>query len=169
MVLEILILPFKGTAKNDLKHLIQDLVAVGMQVSVLPEIMIPTHAYNPRRYQYNANVLLHCTTEVSHRMPVLGVTDVDLYVEGLNFVFGLAESPGRAAVISLHRLRSEADAVLFHERAVKEAVHELGHTFGLRHCDNPGCVMHFSNSLEDTDRKGKTYCPQCQAQLLSVL
>jgi len=50
-------------------------------------------------------------------------------------------------------------------RAVKEAVHELGHTFGLDHCSDPRCVMHFSNMLADTDRKGREFCPSCRARL----
>lgn len=168
MGFEILILPFEGTAKDDLQHLMQGLASVGMRASILPEMAIPTQAYNPQRDQYVADVLLHCTSEAGDCMPVLGVTDVDLYVAGLNFVFGMAELPGRAAVISLYRLRLDADAARFRERAVKEAVHELGHTFGLRHCDNPHCVMFFSFSLPDTDRKGKVYCPQCQAKLSQI-
>jgi archaemetzincin len=50
-------------------------------------------------------------------------------------------------------------------RLVKEAVHELGHTFGLVHCPNACCVMYFSNSLGDTDRKGPGFCSACKARL----
>jgi Peptidase family M54 len=70
----------------------------------------------------------------------------------LNFVFGIAQSRGRAAVISLCRLGLGADPPLRRERVLKEAVHELGHTLGLNHCPDAKCVMHFSNSLADTDR-----------------
>lgn len=96
---------------------------------------------------------------------VLGVTDCDPDAESLHFVFGLAESPGRAAVISLARLRQTDDAARQSARAVKEAVHELGHMFGLDHCSDLRCVMHFSNSLADTDRKGRDFCPSCRARL----
>jgi predicted Zn-dependent protease len=95
---------------------------------------------------------------------VLGVTDADLYVDSLNFVFGLAESPGRAAVISTARLRN-ADETLCRSRVLKEAIHELGHTLGLGHCHDPRCVMHFSNTLADTDRKGSRLCQNCRARL----
>jgi archaemetzincin len=95
----------------------------------------------------------------------LGVTDVDLYCEGLNFVFGIAESPGRAAVISTARLRAAANEALFRERVLKEAMHELGHTLGLGHCDDARCVMYFSNTLADTDRKGSRFCRNCRARL----
>ena len=48
---------------------------------------------------------------------------------------------------------------------VKEAIHELGHTFGLFHCNNKLCVVYFSNSLYDTDRKGKRLCLDCKNKL----
>lgn len=162
---KILILPFEGTVQDDLQHLVQGLAAVGIQASILPEIAIPAQAYDPQRDQYVADVMLDSIREAGNHMPVLGVIEADLYVAGLNYVFGMADLPGKAAVISLHRLRIDADAARFRERAVKEAIHELGHTLGLRHCDNRDCVMCFSMTLADTDRKGKVYCPQCQAQL----
>ena len=98
---------------------------------------------------------------------ILGVTGVDLTAPGLNFVFGLADPRGRAALISLARLYPEfygqpRDPRLFKERAVKEAVHELGHLLGLGHCPDPACVMSFSNSLTDTDKKGPGFCQQCR-------
>jgi archaemetzincin len=101
---------------------------------------------------------------------ILGVTGVDLTAPGLNFVFGLADPPSRAAVISLARLYPEfygqpRNPALFKERAVKEGVHELGHLLGLGHCPDPACVMSFSNSLADTDRKGPGFCKPCREKL----
>ena len=80
----------------------------------------------------------------------------DVYSDKLNFVFGEAYLDGRICAIYLPRLRQEfyglkSDKSLFYQRLVKEAVHELGHAFGLSHCENIKCVMHFSNSLSDTD------------------
>jgi archaemetzincin len=100
----------------------------------------------------------------------LGVTEADLYVPNLNYVFGLANPSIRAGVISLNRLKpegldGEVDTTLYIDRAVKEAVHESGHLFGLPHDKNPRCVMFFSNSLADTDRKGRWFCPSCQTGL----
>ena len=68
--------------------------------------------------------------------------------------------PACGSLSTVYRMKA-----LFHERVIKEAVHELGHTYGLSHCPDATCVMHFSNSLPDTDFKGKAFCPVCQAAL----
>ncbi len=133
-------------------------------------------AFSPRRNQYHSTRLLFkLLTELSgvesHR--ILAITDVDLYVQGLNFVFGEAQCPGKYAIISLYRLKPEiygqTDGELFLSRVRKEAVHELGHTFGLTHCPNPSCVMHFSNSILDTDRKADDFCQVCRRKLNRAL
>ncbi|HZE21736.1 MAG TPA: archaemetzincin family Zn-dependent metalloprotease [Desulfobaccales bacterium] len=103
---------------------------------------------------------------------ILGVTNVDLTVPGLNFVFGLADPGSRCAIISLARLYPEyygqpRDPRQFKERALKEGVHELGHLLGLGHCSDPDCVMFFSNTLADTDRKGSGFCARCRELLRS--
>lgn len=134
---------------------------------------LPEEAYNLKRNQYFSSQILrklHKFIEVKRGEKVHAVADVDLYVPSLNFVFGEAELGGYFAVISLTRLHQSyyglpEDRTLFLERTIKEAVHELGHTYGLRHCADPGCVMHFSNSLLDTDRKRVSFCSRCQKLL----
>jgi len=99
---------------------------------------------------------------------LLAITDLDLYIPNMNFVFGEAQLPGKVAIISTRRLKDTTDCGgedLFSVRIVKEAVHELGHTLGLAHCQNSTCVMFFSNSLKDTDHKGEHYCTKCTAKL----
>src|SRR5205823_2449573 len=96
-------------------------------------------------------------------------TDVDLYDGGLNFVFGHATIRDRFAVISIARFGNDGPEKLM-ERSAKTAIHELGHTFGLYHDDaNPDCVMHFSEKLEDTDRKGRAFCARCEAEATFTL
>ena len=129
-------------------------------------------SYPEGRSQYPAPPLLAALAAVAPTGEelILGVTGVDLTVPGLNFVFGLADPPSRCAVISLARLYPEfygqpRDPRRFKARAVKEAVHELGHVLGLGHCPDPACVMSFSNSLADTDIKPQTFCEKCRPKL----
>ncbi len=138
------------------------------EIAVAPAGPLPAKGYNSRRGQYRASSLFEaCLSEPGNR--VLGVTDADLYETGLNFVFGYSQPGGRVAVISLARLHDPNPAV-FRDRCLKEAVHELGHTLGLAHDeDRTSCVMHFSRTLEDTDRKGREYCAACSAKAALTL
>jgi archaemetzincin len=128
-------------------------------------------AYDPERKQYYSSKLLASLGKAKNDERVVGIADVDLYVPRLNFVFGEAGVGSGTAIVSLCRLRQEyygldPDEALFLERATKEIVHELGHTFGLEHCPNNKCVMHFSNSLADTDVKDVHFCDQCRPKII---
>ena len=141
---------------------------------VVPDVLpVPQGAFDKKRKQYSSGVILGeiraYAAQKKQFERVLGVIDADIYVSGLNYVFGEAYTPGRAALISLWRLKPEfyggtVDMALYVLRALKEAVHELGHTFGLQHCPRSGCVMHFSNSIFDTDKKQSLFCDQCYLQ-----
>ena len=128
-------------------------------------------AYNPERKQYFSSKLLAFLGKSEGEERVVGIADVDLYVPRLNYVFGEADTVSGTAIVSLYRLRQEyyglaPDEALFLERITKEIVHELGHTFGLGHCPNNKCVMHFSNSLADTDLKEAHFCNKCRPKIL---
>jgi archaemetzincin len=130
-----------------------------------------TQAYDPERKQYHSSKLLAALGTTKSDERVVGIADVDLYVPRLNFVFGEADITSGTAVVSLCRLRpeycgSDEDEALFLERTTKEIIHELGHTFGLKHCLDPGCVMHFSNSLADTDVKQVRFCSKCRPKII---
>ncbi len=142
----------------------------GYPCRIAPQVRIPESSYSADRNQYNAEIIVE---KIMEKMPVdaeklLCVVDVDLFVPGLNFIFGLAA--GNTALISLVRLRPEhygekKNEYLFRERTLKEAIHELGHIFGLHHCNDIRCIMHFSNRLKNTDIKGPLFCEVCSARI----
>ena len=133
------------------------------------EVLDPRDAFDPKRKQYNSTQLLLKLLEIDSGAngKTLGVADVDLFIPVLTFVFGEAQLGGSAAVVSTHRLRQQFYGLrenqrLFYERCEKEAVHELGHAFGLAHCRSYSCVMHFSNSIEQVDLKSAAFCDDCR-------
>lgn len=141
-------------------------------VEVRTQIRSLDDAYDEKRKQYLSSRLLSILRSFRRGLGdrCLGIVDVDLYVPRLNFIFGEADVSSGVAIISLYRLRQERyglpqDDGLFHGRAIKEAVHELGHTYYLSHCPDVKCVMRFSNCLADTDIKGDGFCPECQRRL----
>ncbi len=140
-------------------------------VRIGPDMSEPHYALDRARGQYGAEAIINSIMdkkEYAGNERILGVFDGDLYAPGLKFIFG--EAGAKAAVIGLTRLKQEfyglpEDKPLFKRRASIEAVHELGHTYGLGHCNNHMCVMFFSNSLADTDRKGPGFCATCARRL----
>lgn len=136
-------------------------------------------SFNDHRNQWNSDKLLRWLSTIvvnntksydAKKTIILAICNIDAYSSALNFVFGQASLTGGVAAIYLPRLRQEfyglaADNSIFIERVLKEATHEVGHAFGLDHCPKGSCVMHFSNSLVDTDRKAKDFCNICRNKL----
>lgn len=136
---------------------------------ILPHSISAQPVFDSYRRQYHSTELLARLASFAHLHPgmkLLGVTSVDLYIPILTFVFGEAQLGGAAALLSTHRLSQEfygllPDNGLYLQRVEKEAVHELGHAFGLIHCQTSDCVMHFSNSVDMVDLKSRFFCPEC--------
>ena len=120
------------------------------------------------RNQVNSTRIL---SQLLRRVPgkahkILGTTELDLYIRVLTYVFGEAQLEGKAAVISTYRLRDELYGLpknqqKLKDRLQKEAIHELGHAFGLIHCREPRCVMYSYSYAEEIDYKSIDFCKIC--------
>src|SRR5690242_1643649 len=128
-------------------------------------------AFDARRNQYGSIAVLEMVSRLcpNDAIRLVGLTERDLFIPVLTFVFGHAQLGGRAAVVSLARLRQEfyglePDREIFLDRARKEALHETGHTFGLVHCAERSCAMSLSTRVQQIDQKRAAFCPACVRQ-----
>ncbi|MFB6149337.1 MAG: archaemetzincin family Zn-dependent metalloprotease [Halobacteriales archaeon] len=139
-------------------------------VTVHDEEPIPSGAYDSSRDQYRAEEFIELAGRVGDGVKNIAVTPADLFYRRRNYVFGLAYLDGNASVVSTYRLQTSSDGgfsnksagQIFSERIRKEVVHEIGHTLGLEHCDNPRCAMNFSPTVREVDRKEETLCGTCK-------
>lgn len=170
------LVPVGNVARSQLEMLAEGLAsALNATCVVSADPLKPDFAYDSLRGQYHSTVILQRMhmARATESWRLLGVTEMDLFIPIFTFVFGEAQlGPANAttAVVSLHRLRQEfyglpPDAPLLMDRLVKESLHELGHTLGLRHCGNYRCVMSSSSSVERIDLKGAQFCAACAAVL----
>ena len=153
---------------KDLRPALEETFCVPCKV--LPVRLDPEFAFHGERQQYHSSEILQrmqsFLTEDSWRM--LGISAVDLYIPILTFVFGEAQMGGPCAVVSAHRLRQEfyglpPDHGLFRQRVITEAVHEVGHTLNLTHCEDYRCAMASSHAVEWIDLKKSALCATCRA------
>ena len=136
------------------------------------KIAIPENSMDARRQQFSSIAFMLALTRgfPAGADRFIGLTECDLFIPMLTFVFGQAQLNGRVALVSLARLRQEfygmaPDPDLLRLRLAKEIGHELGHSFGLIHCSDRGCVMSLSTSIQEVDRKSPEFCGSC-ARLL---
>lgn len=170
------IVPLPGSGGVDLAR-VADLVGdiFHRPVKVASPMASVEFAFDASRDQYAsrpviAALLASCPAGVER---VLGITGLDLFVPVLTFVFGEAQLEGSVALVSACRLTNDfygipADGERLQERVEKEAVHELGHTYGLVHCLDSLCVMHSSTYVEEIDLKDVEFCAVCAHQLARV-
>ena len=166
-----------GDVDGDLLRALAERLARTLPVPLSPNAspLDPADAYDPVRRQFHSTrilELLSASRDVGEEGRVLGVIDRDIFVPILTFVFGEAQLGGSSAVFSLTRLRPtfyglprDEDVLL--SRAEKEALHEVGHTFGLIHCPQADCVMRASTSADAVDLKPPSYCRSCSRTLVS--
>lgn len=144
----------------------------GFNIKIYNKEICLEKTFDMKRLQYNSSQILlqMISSPPSDASKILGVTDVDLFIPVLTFVFGEAQLKGIGSLVSVHRLNNKfyglpENRKLLNERLVKEAIHELGHNFGLVHCSNPECVMRSSTYVEDIDHKSSEMCSNCMNQL----
>ena len=157
--------------KKNLEWLFKDFQ---IKVRILPkELDLNNSYYHPEKRKYNADRIIEAMNEYLLNYDffrVLGILNEDIYSRTYNFIFGCADGIiSKTALISVIRLNESfysrtEDNSLFKKRILKEAIHELGHTFGLFHCQNH-CVMQFSNSLMEADNKPIRFCNNCLKKL----
>jgi len=164
-----------GPAPESLASLARRLAATfAHQVNIVnPEIDL-SQSYDQRRGQHNALVLLDQLTLMPTAPSVrrLGVIASDLFIPMLTHVFGLAQLGGLAAVVSTHRLSQTVSSnapqrTQVEQRLAKEAIHELGHAFGLVHCADPACVMRSATDIAEVDLRPTSFCHSCHQALLT--
>jgi archaemetzincin len=175
-VVRVIIVPIGSFPLSDAHELAEHLmnafpIRLEAMVSVW-RLNPPLTIFNWSRRQYMAEGLAVMLAESVGMLDppsvlALGLSEADGYVEGLNFVFGLAIPRLGSAVVFTRRLVSP-NRGLYMSRLLKESMHELGHLLGLEHCSNPRCVMSFSNSIYDVDRKEARFCSKCEERLRKV-
>jgi len=142
-----------------------------MDIIISTQRLDLTPFFNPARSQYNANDMIQKLVPMAgENEKILGLTDLDLFIPVLSYIFGQAYLGGAVALVSGHRLDNaryglKQDPELFSERLLKCIIHELGHAFGLKHCHMPGCVMVATTYVEEMDQKVDLFCHECQSEL----
>lgn len=175
----ITILPLMSVSEQILKDL-KDEVGNALLSSVVilqPLKALPDSTYDKTREQYDADKLvkyLRQQAKDAHASKLLAIGSMDMFVGDMSFVFGAAEKGGGICAVSLYRLdqrfySKHSSYETFKERAVKEAVHELGHCYGLDHCKDKRCVMAFSNHIVAVDEKSRFFCEACREKLRKAL
>ena len=141
------------------------------KTEVIPLLQDVNFALDPKRKQYHSTPILKKLEEAApvQTIKVIGITSVDLFIPILTHVYGEAQLGGAACIISTHRLAEGLSVAAYkdtyYERVAKEAVHELGHTFKLRHCKDNACIMHYCRSIKDVDMKSEQLCRYCRTLL----
>lgn len=182
-MLSVRIYPFAGVDANLLGEVASSLAEeFGIEVESGDTLPVPD-SYSRRRGQFRSKAFLEALKarragfpgQAGKRAPlIVGITDLDLFVPELNFIFGQADTENGVAVVSIARLNAEhysrdPDLELLKERTVKEVTHEIGHIFGLSHCMKPECIMFFSANVAETDQKGPGFCAACNLWLRSEI
>ncbi|MEM1879819.1 MAG: archaemetzincin family Zn-dependent metalloprotease [Desulfurococcaceae archaeon] len=170
------VLEYIDNLSVDVKRVL-DKTGVEFEVIIWPDVLKPPmRCFDWSRLQYHAGCVLKYLKDQFQRLGlagkfyITGIGYLDAYEFGLNFVFGEANPDYKVAAVFTKRLKPEfynepPNYSLYYNRLIKETVHELGHLIRLEHCDNPKCVMRFSNSIAEVDEKSSEFCERCKAEI----
>lgn len=142
-------------------------------------VELPQEAYYEPRRRYRAETLLdfleQFADEADSPVPVkvLGLTKVDISTSNGEIedwgIFGLGRASSGVAVVSSKRFgRRARNRAHLRFRVTTTAIHEIGHTFGLPHCNEHAveCVMlDAEGGMENTDTSSGVLGPECRKQL----
>lgn len=155
-----------ASVKENLTNIFNDVEVINIDINI-------DEAYSKEREQYFSTIIIAETIKKTVQLigKVIIITDVDLYIPVLTFIYGEAQLNGKHSIVSVCRLHEEfysgkTDETLLRIRTMKEILHEIGHNFGLKHCINWDCVMHSSTSIEEVDIKGSYYCTSCMKNII---
>ena len=165
----IVISPNSGSDAELFKPISREIERIfGFTSEITPLLEDVDFAHDPNRNQYHSTKILARLAELAPptALKVLAITEVDLFIPILTHVYGEAQLGGKACIVSTCRLKENLSPLSVNEayrnRVVKEAMHELGHTFTLRHCQDSACIMHYCRSIRDVDRKSDQMCRYCK-------
>ncbi|MEM0067740.1 MAG: archaemetzincin family Zn-dependent metalloprotease [Saccharolobus sp.] len=169
--MKVLLVLLSNFDRSIIEELVSHISSYNLEVDLVSEYKyLPISAFDWDRLQYNAEKVIKYLRRIYNFNydSIIFVAEADGYVDGYNFIFGLTIE--NTAIVFTSRLREEfynrlPNLSLYAQRIVKEVTHELGHSIGLGHCNNEKCVMNFSNSIEDVDRKDKHFCKKCEYKI----
>ena len=171
------VVPFGEIPEIALRDLVTHIQShFNLSAVVLPPIQYPSAAYDERRKQYNAAIIIRALESIPFPGfdKIIGVLNLDLFVPIFTHVLGEAQEGGKYALASMFRLRrgrggSPPLMEKIIRRLSKVALHEIGHLFDAGHCMDGKCLMHFSGSLQDLDSISLNFCAYCSEYLREAI
>lgn len=163
----ILIQPFKDFKSENVTETAEQIRNVYPNVKVLEAIDFPENAYYRDRNRYRADsIIKFLNSRTKEGFVTIGLTSNDISVTKGKIkdygIMGLGYRPGKACVASKYRLNKKN----VNEQFFKIAIHELGHTQGLKHCPEKTCFMRDAEGGNPTDEE-TDFCQKCKTFLIN--
>jgi archaemetzincin len=158
--------PFEDATKEQVDYVCKAIQKIYPKVELKKSIAIPTLAYYKPRNRYRADSLVSFLNR--RALPghvIMALTNKDIsWTKGAvkdYGIMGLGLCPGNSCVASSYRL-SKTNAL---DQLYKIAIHELGHTQGLKHCPVEHCFMRDAKGKNHTNELSE-FCSSCKHHLI---